>query len=371
MPYLLSLEGRTPDYRPDSSRPVYRGKNPLQKSNIVYVEQAQGMLEINHGKMLSHIQYHGPTPANFDERPDLLAKFPHSSEPIEGLPRSGFRAISMNSNSVRPQVPVHNSSTSGQQPYASISRRNLPAKFPHSPEPIEGHPRGDFRATSLNSKSIRPQASVQNLRTSGQQAHSSISYRRQRHEAIVDPASVDLLQIHDDRARSDRLAERIRANSSAGRSCTPVPPAPTTHCPHPTISRSAHSSRVNLRRVPSHATLPVPATPDHGHPSRPRRDCREFLKERDPNVLCRMINEYPVAPLCTERTPEHLRPVRFDMVDPRHFQKTFRESIETAIAQGRPLDARAGGPYRRIIDAADLLGLILETGRDRSRVGHR
>ncbi|KAG2750331.1 hypothetical protein P692DRAFT_20729881 [Suillus brevipes Sb2] len=274
MPYLLSLEGRTRDYRPDSSRPAYRGKTPLKKSDIVYVEQAPGVLETHHGKPSQYTHHHRPTRANFEERPDLLAKFPHSPAPTEGLPRSGFRAISLNSNGIRPQVPVHN-------------------------------------------------------------------------------------------------PKRIHTTSSNSRSYTPAPPIPTTHGPRPMISRSAHSSRVNLRRVPSHTAILVPAAPDHGHPSRPQRDYREFLNEQDPNILRRMINEFPVAPLCTERTPAQLRPIRFDMVDSRDFQKTFRESLETAIAQGRPLDARAGGPYRRIIDVTDILDIVLETGRNRSRVRHR
>lgn len=371
MPYLLSLEGRTREYRPDSSKPVYRGKTPLKKSDIVYVEQAPGVLEIHHGKPSQRTHYHGPTRANFDDRPDLLAKFPHSPAPIEGLPRSGFRAVSLNSKGIGPQVSVHNPSTSGQQVHPSISCGNLLAKSPNSLEPIEGLPCNGFRAISLNSKSVRPQVSVHNSRTSGQQAYPSNSRRTHRHEATVGQASADVLQIPDDHTRSGRLAERIRTTSSNSRSYTPTPPVPTTHCPRPMISRSAHSSRVNLRHVPSHAAIPVPAAPDHGHPSRPHRDYREFLNEQDPNVLRRMINEYPVAPLCTERTPVHLRPIRFDMVDSRYFQNTFRESVETAIAQGRPLDARAGGPYRRIIDVADLLGIILETGRNRSRVGHR
>ncbi|KAG1866678.1 hypothetical protein F4604DRAFT_1778254 [Suillus subluteus] len=276
------------------------------------------MLEIYHGKLSQNTCYHEPTRTTSDRREDLLAKFPHSPEPVEGLPRSGFRAISLSSHSIRPQVPVHNSSTSGQQAYPSIPRR------------------------------------------------------KQRHEATIDQASADVLQIPDDHIRSGRLAERVRTKSSTSRSCTPAPPVPTTHSPRPILSRSAHSSRVNIHRVPSHVATPVPAAPDHGHPPRPHRDYREFLEERDPNVIRRMINQYPIAPLCSDRTPEHLRPIRFDMVDPRYFQKTFREYVEMAVAQGRPLDARVGGAYRRIIDTVDLLGIVLETGSGRSRqVAHR
>ncbi|KAG1777503.1 hypothetical protein EV702DRAFT_264324 [Suillus placidus] len=318
MPYLLSSEGRTREHRANPSKPVYRGKTPLKKSDIVYVEQAPGVLELYHGDVSQNTYYYEPTRADFDTRADLLAKFPHSPEPIEGLPRSGFRAISLNSKRIKPQVPVHNSSTSGQQAYPSIPRR------------------------------------------------------KQRHEATVDQTSANLLQVPDDHTRNGGLAERIRAKSSTGRSYTPAPPIPTTRSPRPILSRSAHSSRVNIHHVPSPVAIPVTAAPDHGHPSRPRRDYREFLEEQDPNIIRRMINQYPIAPLCSERTPEHLRPIRFDMVDPRYFQKTFRETIAMAVAQGRPLDARAGGLFRRIIDMDDIIGIVPETGGDRSRqVAHR
>ncbi|KAG1807675.1 uncharacterized protein BJ212DRAFT_1303385 [Suillus subaureus] len=292
MPYLLSSEGGTREHRSYFPKPVYRGKTPLKKSDIVYIEQAPGMLEVYHGKLSQHTYYHEPTRVTPDKREDLLTKFPHSPEPVEGLPRSGFRAISLNSQSIRPQVPVHNPSTS--------ENRGM--------------------------------------------------------KASVDQASVDVLQIPDDHIRSGRLAERLRAKSNTSRSYTPAPPAPITHSPRPIISHSAHSSRVNVHHVPSHVAM----------------DYREFLEERDPNVIRRMINQYPIAPLCSERTPEYLRPIRFDMVDPRYFQKTFREYVEMAVAQGRPLDARVGGPYRRIIDTVDLIGIIPETGSGWSRqVVHR
>ncbi|KAG2148297.1 hypothetical protein BD769DRAFT_561046 [Suillus cothurnatus] len=318
MPYLLSLEGRTRDHRDHPSKPIYRGKSPLKKSDIVYIEQAPGMLEIYHGKLSQHTYYHSPINATSDKREDLLAKFPHSPEPVEGLPRSGFRAVSLNSQGIRPQVPVHNLSTTTQQAYPSMPRR------------------------------------------------------RQRLEASVGQSSADLLQIPDDHTRSAGLAERIRAKSSTNRSCALDPPVPTTHSPRPIIPRSAHSSHVNIHHIPPHVAIPAPAMPNRGYPSRPQRDYRQFLEERDPNVIRRMINQYPIAPLCSERTPEHLRPIRFDMVDPRYFQKTFREYVETAVAQGRPLDARVGGPYRRIIDMVDLIGIVPETGNDRSQqVVHR
>jgi hypothetical protein len=41
------------------------------------------------------MHYHGATRTNIETRADLLSKFPHSPEPTEGLPRSGFRALSL------------------------------------------------------------------------------------------------------------------------------------------------------------------------------------------------------------------------------------------------------------------------------------
>lgn len=306
MPYLLSLEGRTREHRVDP-KPVYRGKTPLKKSDIVYIEQAPGILEIHHDKLSQHTYYHEPTRSDLNTRGDLLAKFPHSPEPVEGLPRSGFRTVSLNSKAIELQVPVHNSRTSSQQACPSISRKT------------------------------------------------------QRPVATVDQASADVLQIPDENTRSGRLAERIRAKSSTGRSDTPVP---TTHSPRPVVSRSAHSSRVHIPHVPAHITIPVPAAPYHRHPSRPRRGYHEFYGQQDPEVILGMINKYPIAPLRSERTPEHLRPIRFDIVDPRYFQEEFMENIETAVAQGRPLDVRVGGHYRRIIDAVDPMCIIPETSRD-------
>lgn len=190
MPLGSSLQGRMREPpRTDPSKPAYRVKTPLKKSDIVYVEQAPGMLEIIHGKLSQHAYYHGPSRAVSDARADLLAKFPHSPQPTEGLPRSGFRALSLNSESLRPQMPTRDSDASGQQAYRSIPRRI------------------------------------------------------QRHEATVDQVSADVLHISDDYTRSGRLAERIRAKSSAGRANIPPPllfllsPAPYTQ-----YSRALHTA---------------------------------------------------------------------------------------------------------------------------------
>ncbi|KAG1731381.1 hypothetical protein EDB19DRAFT_1334886 [Suillus lakei] len=319
MPYGPSSQKMREPPRTDASKPVYRGKTPLNKSNIVYVEQAPGMLDIDHSTLPQNLYYDVPTRANLSTRADLLAKFPHSPELTVGLPRSGFRAVSLNSKSIRPQVPVQNSSTSGQQAYPSIPRR------------------------------------------------------KQRREATADQYFMDMLKTADGHTPilgSSRQAERVRAKSSVGRSYTPAappPPIPTIHSPRPIISRSAHGSRVDIRDVPSHVVTPFTPAPGHGQPHRSHGNYDAISKERDPKVIRRMINRYPIAPLCSERCPEHLRPLRFNMEDPRHFEQTLGFYINMALAQGRPLDARADGLYRRILDAGAPTGIVPETGIDWSR----
>lgn len=272
------------------------------------------MLEINHGKLSQHAYYHGPSRAISDARADLLAKFPHSPQPTEGLPRSGFRAVSLSSKGLRPQMPTRDSDASGQQAYRSIPRRS------------------------------------------------------QRHEAMVDQASADALHISDDYTRSGRLAERIRAKSSAGRANIPPPPAPVPSIPRssqPILSRSAHSSRVKIKEVPTHVAVPTPAPASHW----PHSKYDEILHEQDPIVLRGMIDLHPLAPVCNERCPEHMRPMHFDMDDPRCLEKTLRWYIQMALAQGRPLDVRAGGRYHPIVDVSDPMGIVPETGADWSKQG--
>ncbi|KAG1771729.1 hypothetical protein EDD22DRAFT_520731 [Suillus occidentalis] len=264
MPHGSSSQGRMREPpRADPSKPAYRGKTPLKKSDIIYVEQAPGVLEINHGKRSQHT-YHGLTHANSDARADLLDKFPHSHEPTEGLPRSGFRAVSLNSKSLRPQMSTYDSDTSGQQ------------------------------ASTL------------------------------------------------------------------------VPSIPRSL--HPILSRSAHSSRINIKEVPTHVAVPTPA-PTYPQSFWPYSKYDEMLHEQDPNVLRGMINLHPLAPVRNERCPEHMRPMHFDMDDPRCLEKTLRWYIQMALAQGRPLDACAGGRYRRIVDPNHPMGIVPETGADWSNQG--
>ncbi|KAG1808371.1 uncharacterized protein BJ212DRAFT_652179 [Suillus subaureus] len=269
MPYEFSSEGRKREPRKDAFKPAHGGKTPLKKSDIVYVEQAPGMLEIYHGKLSQHVYYHGPTRANVETRADLLAKFPYSPQPTEGLPRTGFRALSL--------------------------------------------------------------------------------------KATVDQASVDALRTPNDHIRSGRLAERVRARSSTDRSnipppLAPAPPLPTTRALHTLVPGSPS---VNIREVLSHVTVPTPA-PAYPRSHWPYSQYDEISHEQDPTVLRGMINRYPLAPVCKERCPDHMRPMHLDMDEPHSPEKTIQWYIHMALAERRPLDVRAGGRYRRIVDVSNM-----------------
>ncbi|KAG2072824.1 hypothetical protein BDR04DRAFT_1095999 [Suillus decipiens] len=233
----------------DPSKPAYRGKTPLQKSDIVYVEQAPGILEIYHGKLSQDTYYHGATRSKVGARADLLAKFPHSPEPTEGLPRSGFRTLSLNSKSAKPQIPINNSGTNGQQAYPSTPHRE-----------------------------------------------------------------------------QSGLAERIRAKSSTSRSNIPPPPAPALPTPAPAYPRSYW----------------------------PYSQYDHISNEQDPIVLREMINRYPLTPVCTQRCPEHMRPMHMDLDEPHCPEHTLQWYIHMAFAERRPLDVRAGGRYRRVVDLSNM-----------------
>ncbi|KAG2364071.1 hypothetical protein BDR07DRAFT_1459972 [Suillus spraguei] len=108
------------------------------------------------------------------------------------------------------------------------------------------------------------------------------------------------------------------------------------------------------------------AAPDHGQFYWPHNNYREFLEEQDPTVISAMITRYPIAP-CYYPSQGQLRPIQFDMEDPSHFRKTLSYFIHMAVAQGRPLDARADGRYHRIVDAGDPTGIVPNVGADWSQ----
>lgn len=297
MPHAFSSDRRNREPpRDDRSKPTYRGKTPLQKSDIVYVKQAGGVLDIYHDEpsMPQHTYYHGPTRTYVNTRVDSLAKFPQSPEPTEGFPRRGFRAVSLNSRSDNPQIPTHNSGSSGQSAYPSTRCRT------------------------------------------------------QRHEATVDQFS----------AQRIRAKSTDRANIPPSRA--PAPPLPTTRALHQTPSRSAHNSRANIRRVASHAAVRTPA-PVYPRSYWPYSQFDEISHERDLNVLREMINRYPLTPVPSARSPGNTRPMFFDIDEPRCLEKTIQWYIHMALAERRPLDARAGGRYHRIVDLCNM-GNDLDTG---------
>ncbi|KAG2139044.1 hypothetical protein DEU56DRAFT_980435 [Suillus clintonianus] len=308
MPFGLSSQGSMHEPCVDPRKAVHRGKTPLKTSDIVYVEQAPGMLDIYRAQL-----DHPPTRAQFDTGMDLLEQFPSPPQPPPRPPRSALRTTSLHSNGIRPQLPTQNCNTSDQR--------------------VAGRHRTIQRSPSVACFS-RPTAT----------AYPSLA-RKQRREATTDQAVANVLKT------TDALVAR-----------TPLlPPVPTTHSPRP------YNSRANLRRVPSHVAIPSTAAPDHGQSYWPHRNYRDYMDEQNPDVICSMITGYPVAPCYDEHSSKHLQPIRFNMENPDHLQKTLSHFIHTAVAQGRPLDARAHGRYHRIIDAGNPTGIVPEVGADWSR----
>lgn len=339
MTFGLSSQRSTHGLRTDPLKPVYRGKTPLKTSDIIYIEQAPGVLDIRRAERYPDLRDLSPPRAHLDTYADLLDQFPSPPQPPPRPPRSALRTASLNSKNSRPQLSLKNCNTSDQL--------------------VAGRQRTLQRSPSVTCFS-RPTAT----------AYPSLA-RKQRHEATGDQAVANVLQIADSQVPevwSSGQADCARVKSSADRSYT-IPPVPsaspitTTQSPRPLISRSAHSSRINLRCVPSHLAIPRIAAPDHGQFYWPHDNYREFLEEQDPTVISAMITRYPIAP-CYDPSQGQLRPIRFDMEDPSHFRKTLSYFIHMAVAQGRPLDARADGPYHRIVDAGDPTGIVPDVGTD-------
>ncbi|KAG2122726.1 hypothetical protein DEU56DRAFT_904355 [Suillus clintonianus] len=231
-PTPLELPSHESMYEPyaDPFKAVYGGETPLKISDISYVEQAPGMLDIHRAQW-----DHPRSRAHFDRSADL-DNFPSPPQQPAKPSRSGLRTTSLNS-SMRPQLPMQNWDTTERH----IAGRNCILQ----------------RSPSAACFS-RPTAT----------AYPSL-VRKQRRGATVDEALANVVKTPDGRAPvfgSSRQAERVRAKSSAGCSYTPAlpaPPVPTTSSSRPPISRSAHSSRANLHRVPSHVAIPRTVAPDY------------------------------------------------------------------------------------------------------------
>lgn len=252
------------------SKPVYRGKAPLKASDIIYIEQAPGILDIERARCYPGLRDLSPHHADCDSLTDLLDQFPSTPPPPPRPPRSALRTASLNSKNSRPKLPLQNCNTSHQY--------------------VVGRHRTLQRSPTVACFS-RPTAT----------AYPSLAHK-QWHEAADNQADGQVPVVG-----SSRQADCVRAMSSAGRSYTPAP-APTTYSTGPPISRSEHSSRASLRRVPSHLLIPRVAAPDHGQSYWPHNNYREFVEEQDPNVISEMINRHPVAP-CYDPSQEQLQPI--------------------------------------------------------------
>ncbi|KAG2073498.1 hypothetical protein BDR04DRAFT_1152263 [Suillus decipiens] len=214
MPFRLSQASMLEPYA-DPFKAVYHVKTPQVKtSDIMHAEQAPVMSDVHRAQWYQDVHNHPPSRPHFDAY--IEDRFPNSQQPPPRPTRGALRTTSLNSRSIRPQLPPQNCNTRNQP-----AARRQRAIQQCSPATCSSWP----TATGYPS-------------------------RKQRCEATVDQTVVDLLDTVDGRPPvfgSSRQAERVRAKSSAGHSYTPVPSASTTHSPHSEISR-AHSSRTNPNR---------------------------------------------------------------------------------------------------------------------------
>ncbi|KAG1767455.1 hypothetical protein EDD22DRAFT_306093 [Suillus occidentalis] len=260
MTFGLSPQRSTREPCANPSKPVYRGKAPLNTSDIIYIEQAPGILDIERARCYPGFRDLLPHRADCDSLTDLLDQFPSTPPPPPRPPRSALRTASLNSKNSRPRLPLQNCNTSHQY--------------------VVGRHRTLQRSPTVACFS-RPTAT----------AYPSLAHK-QWHEPADNQAVANTMQTADGQipvVGSSRQVGCVRATSSAGRSYTSAP-APTTNSTCLPISRSAHSSRASLRRVPSHLSIPCTAAPDHGQSYWPHNNYRGFLEEQDPNVISAMIN---------------------------------------------------------------------------------
>lgn len=82
MPYGMLSRARTREPDVDPRKPVYRGKTPLKTSDIVYIEQAPGVLDIHRTDIYEYIPNNPPPRAYPDTHEDLLDIHPrHPQDP--------------------------------------------------------------------------------------------------------------------------------------------------------------------------------------------------------------------------------------------------------------------------------------------------
>jgi hypothetical protein len=209
----------------DPFKAVYYGKAPPKTSGTVYIEQAPRTRDIHHQQWYPDVHGRLPSRTHVKTHAGLLDQFPNPSPHPLRHTRGVLRTTSLNSMSIRTQLPPQRCNTSSQhvagrqrtiQQYSSATRFSEPT------------------ATSYPSVA-----------------------RKLRREATADQAVADLLKTADGQPPifgSTRQAERGRAKSNVGHSYTPIPPGPpvrrnrTTHSPRPLISHSAYNTRTNMSR---------------------------------------------------------------------------------------------------------------------------
>ncbi|KAH7923743.1 hypothetical protein BV22DRAFT_1196502 [Leucogyrophana mollusca] len=318
MPLRGSSKSKAAPLHEENSRPVYRGKTPLKTSDIVYVEQGPGMLDIERTAWMSS-DNGGRGESNAYR--NLLGQFPDppTAKPPPVPPRSPLRATSLNTS----QVPTITLTQPTLRRERTVQRASSVACF--SRPTATAYP-------ALATKALPP-VPKEDPRGRTQSATRPREPRGSEGMAGYSPNSA---------------SERSRTQSHAARPARAqaAHPYPQTH---PPISRSgATASRANLRHSPSAATLgskPSTSTPRRDQPL-PYMSLAQCL---DASTRA-STRRAPLAPPTDPNTPEHMRPLVFDWDDPTQLKVGYNTFAHAAISTGRPLHVRDNGVVRRTIE---------------------
>ncbi|KAH7888816.1 hypothetical protein F5I97DRAFT_753051 [Phlebopus sp. FC_14] len=321
------------DQEADYRKPAYRGQHPLQKTDIVYVEQFPGVLDI------SHSMEDPPRPRYNDTYGDLLDKFPCPPPPPPVPPRSPLRSMSLNKREDTPYIVEGTLKCVSAGRVRTIQRSSSVACF--------------SRPTAVAYPDLTVGSSVQQQRR-----------EFPIHGNIPIPELAAHNKLHLLGSDSSRRADRLRAPSHA-----PWPtysqaavnyPIPHAHT-HPLMPRSAvHASRSNLQQ-PSSPSIRSRTPSGTGRGQGPTLGDALDAQERE--RARRMIAKAPFSPPVVDNLPFNLRPIYFDMQNPRCDKLGLNYHLHLAIGSGRPLDARYDGEYHRLLEPDLPKGIVPEVGQ--------
>ncbi|KAH7914116.1 hypothetical protein BJ138DRAFT_1212401 [Hygrophoropsis aurantiaca] len=307
MPLRSSSKGKALPSE-ENGRPVYRGKTPLKTSDIVYVEQRPGMLDIERTQWMSP---HGPSAGHLGSYHDLIGQFPDTPRPPPVPPRSPLRSTSLNTR----QVPVITITHPTLRRERTVQRSSSVACFSRPT---------NVAYPELASKALP--ALPKETPSGGNHLYPS--------------------------AASRYAGERARAQSHAAK-----PPRSQrghvhahTHPPIASTSSPASRTRAALRHAPSAVSLGSPARP------RLRQEAPLALPplaqglEQSKREACRRA---PIAPPVDPNTPEHLMPIFYDWDDPVQSKVNFSLFTHAALESGRALHVRDNGVVRCMVPASE------------------